>query len=123
RAMDEAAAALGAVKPELVVTYAEASAWGRALILESRRRGVPSVAIPHELAAIDSFLFSHEPDEMAPSGSDGGFPAPDRLLVFDQRSATLLDEAGHIPASRIVVTGHPRADGLRVTHHVRMNAD
>src|SRR6185295_13053279 len=74
------------------------------------------------LAAIDSFLFSHEPDEMSPSGSDGGFPAPDRVLVFDQRSATSLDEAGHIPASRIVVTGHPRADGLRVKHHVRMSA-
>jgi hypothetical protein len=120
RAMDETAAALGAIKPELVLTYAEASAWGRAVILESRRRQIRSVAIPHELAETDSFIFSHEPDEISAAGSDAGFPAPDRVLVFDERTATRLDEVGHLPLARIAITGHPRSDELRMKRLVRL---
>ena len=47
RAMDEAAAALDALSPGVIVTYAEAGGWGRALVLEARRRGVPSVGLQH----------------------------------------------------------------------------
>jgi len=121
RAMDEATTALGAIKPEVVVTHSEPGAWGRALLLEARRRNTPSVAILQNLVSPLNFAFSHEPDEMAALGADLGCPAPSRWLVFDQQTAAHLDEVGHVPASRIVVTGHPRADGLRVARLARMN--
>ena len=44
RAMDEAGAALDHLSPDVVVTYAEAGGWGRALVLESRRRAIPVAA-------------------------------------------------------------------------------
>lgn len=120
RAMDECAAAIGAIKPDVVVTYAEASGWGRALVLEARRRQVPSVGVQHELVTRHGVPWYHEPDEMAALGADLGFPTPDRLLVFDQQAATELDEIGHFPASAVVVTGHPRLDGQRTARLVRM---
>jgi hypothetical protein len=120
RAMDEAAAALGAIKPEIVVTHSEPSAWGRALLLEARRTNTPSVAILHDVVSPSSFAFSHEPDEVAALGADRGRPAPTRWLVFDQQTATHLDDAGHFSTSRIVVTGHPRSDGARVARLARM---
>ncbi len=45
RAMDEAAAALDALRPAVALTYAEAGGWGRALMLEARRRRIPSVGL------------------------------------------------------------------------------
>ena len=42
RAMDEAAAALEALAPSVALTYAEAGGWGRALMLECRRQGIPA---------------------------------------------------------------------------------
>jgi hypothetical protein len=54
--MDEAAAALDTCRPRVVVTYAEAGGWGRAIVLESRRRGIPTVGfwarVPHYVAGI-----------------------------------------------------------------------
>ena len=47
RAMDEAGAALDVLSPAVVLTYAEAGGWGRALMLEARRRGIPSVGLQH----------------------------------------------------------------------------
>ena len=38
RAMDEAGAAMDALRPAVVLTYAEAGGWGRAIMLEARRR-------------------------------------------------------------------------------------
>src|SRR5205085_807048 len=47
RAMDEARAAIERARPRLVLTYAEAGGWGRAIVLEARRHGVPSAGIQH----------------------------------------------------------------------------
>ena len=66
RAMDEAAAALDACRPRVVVTYAEAGGWGRAIVLESRRRGIPSVGLQHGFIYRHWLNYLHEPDEMTP---------------------------------------------------------
>ena len=41
RAMDEAGAALDRLQPDVCLTYAEAGGWGRAIVLEARRRRHP----------------------------------------------------------------------------------
>jgi hypothetical protein len=115
RAMDEAAAALDHLKPKVVVTYAEAGGWGRAIVLEARRRGIPTVGIQHGFIYRHWLNYLHEPDEMAPldaTSSDRGFPAPDRTLVFDELAADHLRRAGRFPATGVVVTGSPRLDVL-----------
>ena len=112
RAMDEAAAVLDALQPRVAVTYAEAGGWGRAIVLESRRRGIPSVGLQHGFIYRHWLNYLHEPDEMAADGSDRGFPYPTRTLLFDAYAARHLVSAGHFPTSSLAVTGSPRLDAL-----------
>jgi hypothetical protein len=112
RAMDEAGAALDALGPDVAVTYAEAGGWGRALVLEARRRGIRSVGVQHGFIYRHWLNYLHEPDEMLARGSDRGFPAPDRTLAFDGFAADHLRNATRLPPASIVVTGSPRLDDL-----------
>ena len=113
RAMDEAGAALDALQPRAVVTYAEAGGWGRALILEARRRGILSVGLQHGFIYGRWLNYLHEPDEMRPaSATDTGFPAPTLTLTFDEYAAHHLRERGHFPPEAVRVTGSPKLDGL-----------
>ena len=112
RAMDEAGAALDALQPRVAITYAEAGGWGRAMVLEARRRGIPSVGIQHGFIYRHWLNYRHEADEMASLGSDAGFPKPTLTLVFDGYAAEYLQRAGHFPAQSLRVTGSPRLDEL-----------
>jgi hypothetical protein len=115
RAMDEAAAALDALRPEVVVTYAEAGGWGRALMLEARRRGIPSVGLQHGFIYHSWLNYLHEDDEMRPdpaNPADAGFPAPGRTLLFDDYARSHLERCGRFSPQSLVVTGSPRLDAL-----------
>jgi hypothetical protein len=115
RAMDEAAAALDVLQPRVALTYAEAGGWGRALMLEARRRGIPSAGLQHGFIYRTWLNYLHEPDEMvADPGNprDAGFPRPVRTLVFDEYARLHLEQHGHIPADSLMVTGSPRLDAL-----------
>ena len=113
RAMDEAGAALDALRPRAVVTYAEAGGWGRALILEARRRGILSVGLQHGFIYRRWLNYLHEPDEMqAVAASSGVFPAPSLTLTFDDYAARHLRERGHFPPETLRVTGSPKLDAL-----------
>jgi hypothetical protein len=115
RAMDEAGAALDRLRPDVVVTYAEAGGWGRALILEARRRGIPSVGLQHGFIYHSWLNYLHETDEIEPDGDnpgDRGFPIPDRTLVFDEYARTHLERCGRFPHDSLIVTGSPRLDAL-----------
>ncbi len=112
RAMDEAGAAIDTLRCHTVVTYAEAGGWGRALMLEARRRGVTSIGLQHGFIYRHWLNYLHEPDEMQPLGADAGFPAPDRTLLFNGYAEEHLRTAGAFPADRLAVTGSPGLDSL-----------
>jgi Capsule polysaccharide biosynthesis protein len=115
RAMDEAAAALDACRPRVVVTYAEAGGWGRAIVLESRRRGIPSVGLQHGFIYRHWLNYLHEQDEMmtdADHGADHGFPSPTLTLLFDEYAARHLTDNGRFRPDTLAVTGSPRLDAL-----------
>jgi hypothetical protein len=115
RTMDEAGAALDALKPHAAMTYAEAGGWGRALMLECRRRGIPSVGLQHGFIYRHWLNYLHEPDEMTADtdgAGDRGFPRPDLTLLFDGYVARHLGDAGRFPESSLRVTGSPRLDAL-----------
>ena len=115
RSMDEAGAALDALRPRVALTYAEAGGWGRALMLEARRRGIMSVGLQHGFIYRSWLNYLHEPDEMiADPGNraDAGFPHPARTLVFDDYARDHLERLGRFPPESIVVTGSPRLDAL-----------
>jgi hypothetical protein len=115
RAMDEAAAALDALGPSVALTYAEAGGWGRALMLEARRRAVPTVGLQHGFIYRHWLNYRHEPDEMQPDAaqpSDRGFPRPDRTLLFDAYAAGHLETHGRFPREALAVAGSPRLDAL-----------
>jgi hypothetical protein len=115
RAMDEAAAALDTLQPRVAVTYAEAGGWGRALVLECRRRGIPSVGLQHGFIYRHWLNYLHEADEMDPhpaDPADAGFPRPTATLLFDEYAAHHLVQEGRFPAGALQVTGSPRLDAL-----------
>ena len=113
RAMDEAGAAIDVLGPDVVLTYAEAGGWGRAIVLEARRRGVPSAGAQHGFIYRHWLNYRHEPDEIAPDATGaGGFPHPTKTLVFDRYAAADLERRGHLPAASIEVTGSPTLDAL-----------
>lgn len=115
RAMDEAGAALDALEPSAVFTYAEAGGWGRALALEARRRKVPCVGLQHGFIYRHWLNYLHEPDEMASSRvnpDDLGFPRPSLTLLYDEYAARHLREAGAFPGEALRVTGSPSLDRL-----------
>ena len=72
RMMDEAAAALDSLKPRTAVTYAEAGGWGRALILECRRRNIPTAGLQHGFIYRHWLNYLHEADEMTPDPRNRG---------------------------------------------------
>jgi hypothetical protein len=115
RAMDEAGAAIDRATPRLVLTYAEAGGWGRAIMLEARRRGVPCAGIQHGYIYRRWLNYLHERDEMLPSSTmphDAGFPRPDLTVVFDRVAAHHLEIAGAFPRTALAVTGSPGLDRL-----------
>jgi len=115
RAMDEAGAALDALAPRSVVTYAEAGGWGRALMLEARRRGIATIALQHGFIYRHWLNYLHEADEMRPSQAnpdDHGFPRPDRTLLFDAFTRDHLEREGGFPHDSLYVTGSPRLDTI-----------
>ena len=112
RVMDEAGAALDALRPEVAVTYAEAGGWGRALVLEARRRGIPTAGIQHGFIYHHWLNYLHEADEFQPLGTDAGAPVPDRTLLFDRYAARHLATAGHFPPHTLEVTGSAKLDDM-----------
>jgi hypothetical protein len=115
RVRDEAEAALDVLAPRAVLTYAEAGGWGRALVLASRARGIPSIGMQHGFIYRHWLNYLHEPDELLPDPghpTDSGFPHPSLTLVFDRYASQHLAEAGRIPRDAIAVTGSPRLDDL-----------
>ena len=112
RAMDEAGAALDALRPGAALTYAEAGGWGRAIILEARRRGVPSIGLQHGFIYRHWLNYRHEPDEIQPSDRDLGCPIPTRTLVFDKFAQEHLQSVGRFPEPAVRVTGNARLDDL-----------
>lgn len=113
--MDQIGAALDTIDPRVAMTYAEAGGWGRALVLEARRRGIATVGLQHGFIYRHWLNYLHEPDEMEPSPSnprDAGFPVPTRTLVFDRFAAEHLVHAGRFPAHAVEITGSARLDTL-----------
>jgi hypothetical protein len=115
RAMDEAGAALDAIRPGVAVTYAEAGGWGRAIILEARRRGIPTAGLQHGFIYHSWLNYLHEEDEMRSdptNPTEAGFPRPVQTMLFDDYARAHLERGGHFPADSLVVTGSPRLDAL-----------
>jgi hypothetical protein len=113
--MDQLGAALDVLQPRVAVTYAEAGGWGRALVLEARRRGIATVGLQHGFIYRHWMNYHHDADEVVPSTcnvSDTGFPAPTLTLLYDRLAAAHLRRAGNFAEESLAVTGSPRLDEL-----------
>jgi hypothetical protein len=126
RAMDEAGAALDALRPAAALTYAEAGGWGRAIALECRRRGIPLAGLQHGFIHRHWLNYRHEPDEMTPDPdrpSEQGFPRPALTLLYDDYAARHLADAGRFPPEALEVTGSPRLDAIVRSSRALTDAD
>jgi hypothetical protein len=82
------------------------------LVLEARRRKIPSVGLQHGFIYRHWLNYRHMADEMQRGAADAGFPLPDRTLVFDQYAVEHLTSHGHFPAESLRITGSARLDDL-----------
>ncbi|MFB3853308.1 MAG: DUF6716 putative glycosyltransferase [Vicinamibacterales bacterium] len=125
-AMDQAAAALDCLSPRVALTYAEAGGWGRALVLEARRRGIRIAGIQHGFIYRHWLNYLHEPDEMLPSElnpADRGFPCPHVTLLYDRFARKHLVERGRFPECSLKVTGNPKLDAFAAAGRTMTEAD
>jgi UDP-N-acetylglucosamine 2-epimerase len=106
------AAALDHLRPRVALTYAEAGGWGRALVIEARRRGIVVCGLQHGFIHRHWMNYLHEPDEMAQDSGSPGFPRPDLTLLFDRLALEHLVARGSFPASSLGIMGNPRLDEL-----------
>jgi UDP-N-acetylglucosamine 2-epimerase len=84
-------------------------------VLESRRRGIPSVGLQHGFIYRHWLNYLHASDEIVPDAdapADRGFPYPALTTVFDGYAAAHLASAGHYPETALEITGSPRLDAL-----------
>lgn len=126
RAMDEAADVLDALRPAAIVTYAEAGGWGRALVLEARRRGIVSIGLQHGFISRHWLNYQHETDEVQPAAghpADRGYPFPTSTLLYDDLARAHLMERGRFPADALQVVGNPRMDALAAAAEAIASAD
>ena len=101
--------------PEAALTYAEAGAWGRALVMEGRRRRIPVIGMQHGFIDRHVLGYLHDPDEMQPSrtnAGDIGYPLPDTTLLFDAFAAAHLRARGTLPSRFLRIVGSPKLDHL-----------
>ena len=81
------------------LTYAEAGGWGRALVLEARRRGIPSVGLQHGFIYRHWLNYRHEPDEMAPARRRSRLSRfPTARCSSIATPPSISQRAGHFPA-------------------------
>jgi len=85
------------------------------MVLEARRRGIPSAGLQHGFIYRHWLNYLHEPDETGPApgnASDQGFPFPTLTLLYDDFAAAHLASAGRFPPSALAVAGSARLDTL-----------
>ena len=124
--MDELGAALDAIKPSVVMTYAEAGGWGRALVLEARRRGIASAGLQHGFIYRHWLNYLHEPDEMAPSPGnpdDRGFPRPSLTLRLRRLRRRAPPVGGPLSARRPGRDGQPAPGCVRASRQRLVTPD
>ncbi len=93
RSLAESDEVLRAVRPGLLVLYAESSGWGRAALAAAGAAGVPSVALQHGILYPTYFSYVHAADE-------GECPRPTRTAVFGTAARTSWWRAAATPPSR-----------------------
>ena len=116
RAMDEAGAALDRLAPDVAVTYAEAGGWGRALMLEARRRGIPSVGLQHGFIYRHWLNYLHDADEMtAVAGQSGrcGLPGARADAALRPLRRAAPDRAWPLSAGRVARDRQPASRRAR----------
>ncbi len=74
------------------------------MMLECRRRGIPSAGLQHGFIHRHWLNYRHEADEIAPDAAapaDRGFPCPTRTLLFDDFARQHLETAGGFPPAAL----------------------
>ena len=117
RAMDEAAAALDALEPDVARDLRRSRRLGpRARARRPARAGVPLAGLQHGFIYRHWLNYRHEPDEIGAGSAESGGSRVSRsrraTLLFDEHAARHLATAGRFPPAALAVTGSARLDEL-----------
>lgn len=107
-----AAASLDRYRPDVVIVTYETGPRGRAFVIESVRRGIPSVGLMHGMIFDNHYDYMHDSVTVHPFEDPLMFAIPTRTCLWGPYWRDVLVERGSYPASSVRVTGNWRYDGV-----------
>lgn len=98
-------------RPKAVVATYETGPYQRALFIEAKRLGIPTVGLMHGMIFRNHYDYMHR--RVSPTlNRDSAFTIGDRMCVWGEFWKRNLTEYGHYPQDSVVVTGNWRLAGL-----------
>lgn len=99
-------------KPNLVMLQNEYGWWERTLIVASKIKYVPTLAIQHGIIYKDHKGYNYSKGQISPTGDINSpfCPIADRTAVYGPYHKKLLTQESSYPEDRVIVTGQPRYD-------------
>jgi len=107
--MEQSSKMLDRVRPDLVMATFETGSVARGLIIEAKRRGIPTIGLQH---GVVGEYYLHKNQTIDLETDPYGFIAPDVTCLYSEASRTTAGEQGHYPPGALVVTGDWRQDRL-----------
>jgi UDP-N-acetylglucosamine 2-epimerase len=101
-------------EPDLVLVIDEYDAFGRALMVAGKLKGIPTLAIQHGFIGPLHMGYMYSKDSISVYGSveTPYCPIPDKIAVYGPFYYDLLVKTSTFPRSSVVITGQPRYDKL-----------
>lgn len=109
RCIEEFREAFHVLKPRAICLYAESSGLGRAALVATKSLGIKSLGLQHGILYPNYFSLERSADDLRT-----GTPIPDMTALYGDAAARLFRNIFRYPADRVVVTGAPQFDALRV---------
>lgn len=106
-----------AVRPKCIFLIYETGCYGRALIIEAHRAGIPTFGLQHGYIFENHEYYMHKNQSSAPDLTAGyyGFVAPTKTLVWGEFHRRVLTQSGHYPSGSVEAVGNWMVDWNRIS--------
>ena len=107
-------------QPSVVVATYETGPWERALLIEAKKLGIPTVGLQHGMIFGNHTDYMHARLNVDQPPRSGAFVVPDVTCVWGSFWKNILLNPGRYPDSRVAITGNWRWDGGPQTQRAKV---